>query len=111
MAGQFVHEFTDSNFKTEVLSADVPVVVDFWAEWCMPCRALAPTIDDIASTHQGKVKVGKLDIDKHQAVSVEYKITAIPTVLIFKGGQLRKKFVGMTSKGDIEKAITEVAAG
>ncbi len=109
MASQLVHEFTDSNFKTEVLSAATPVVVDFWAEWCMPCRMLAPTIDAIASDFNGRVKVGKLDIDKHQAVSVDYKITAIPTVLIFKGGELKKKFVGMTSKGDLEAALKELA--
>jgi len=109
MANQHVHEFTDANFQSEVLSASTPVVVDFWAEWCMPCRMLAPTIDAIATDFNGRVKVGKLDIDKHQDVSVNYKITAIPTVLIFKGGELKKKFVGMTSKGDLEAALNELA--
>lgn len=109
MASQHVHEFTDANFQSEVLSASTPVVVDFWAEWCMPCRMLAPTIDAIASDFNGRVKVGKLDIDKHQDVSVNYKITAIPTVLIFKDGELKKKFVGMTSKGDLEAALNELA--
>ena len=110
MASQNVHEFTDSNFKSEVLGSAQPVVVDFWAEWCMPCRMLAPTIDEIASIYNGKVKVGKVDVDKHQQVSVDYKITAIPTVLIFKGGELKKKFVGMTNKGDLQKALDELNA-
>jgi len=108
MASQTVHEFTDANFKDEVLGADTPVLVDFWAEWCQPCRLLAPTIDQIASEHEGKVKVGKVDIDNNQQTSVEYKITAIPTVLIFKGGEVQKKFVGMPNKGDIEAALSEL---
>jgi thioredoxin 1 len=109
MASQFVTEFTDDNFKDEVLSADKPVLVDFWAEWCQPCRLLSPTIDKIAESFGDKVKVGKVDIDNNQSVSVEYKITAIPTVLIFKGGEVQKKFVGMTSQGDLEDALNEIA--
>ena len=81
MASALVHEFNDGNFKAEVLDADRPVLVDFWAEWCMPCRMLAPTIDQIAGEFDGKVKVGKLDTDKNRDVSVEYRITAIPTVM------------------------------
>ena len=109
MASQFVTEFTDDNFKDEVLSADKPVLEDFWAEWCQPCRLLSPTIDKIAESFGDKVKVGKVDIDNNQSVSVEYKITAIPTVLIFKGGEVQKKFVGMTSQGDLEDALNEIA--
>ncbi len=109
MASEKVSEFTDANFKSEVLGSDLPVLVDFWAEWCQPCRLLAPTIDKIAEGYDGKVKVGKVDIDNNQSVSVEYKITAIPTVLIFKGGEVQKKFVGMTSQGDLEDALNEVA--
>lgn len=110
MANSNVLEFTDGNFQSEVLGSNIPVVVDFWAEWCMPCRMLAPTIDDIASTYQGKAKVGKLDVDKNQQTGMTYKITAIPTVLIFKGGELKKKFVGMTNKGDLQKALDEIGA-
>jgi thioredoxin 1 len=110
MAAENVKEFTDSNFSDEVLSSDQPVLVDFWAEWCQPCRLLAPTIDKIASSFDGKVKVGKLDIDSNQNTSVEYKVTAIPTVLIFKDGEVKKKFVGLTSEGDLEDALNELAA-
>ena len=109
MASEKVQEFTDTNFRDEVVNSDVPVLVDFWAEWCQPCRLLAPTIDEVADEFSGKVKVGKVDIDSNKDVSVEYKITAIPTVLIFKGGEIHKKFVGMTNKGDLQDALNEVA--
>jgi len=108
MASALVHEFSDGNFKAEVLESDRPVLVDFWAEWCMPCRMLAPTIDQIAGEFDGKVKVGKLDTDKNRDVSVEYKITAIPTVMLFKGGELKKKFVGLTNAGDLRNALNEL---
>ncbi|MEO1128619.1 MAG: thioredoxin [Planctomycetota bacterium] len=108
MASVHVQEFTDANFQDEVLGSDQPVLVDFWAEWCQPCRLLAPTIDKIASEFDGKVKVGKVDIDSNRQVSVEYKITAIPTILIFKGGEVQKKFVGMTNEGDIQTALNEL---
>ncbi len=105
MASDLVKEFTDDNFKSEVLSASQPVLVDFWAEWCMPCRMLAPTIDKIAAEFKDTVKVGKVDTDKARTVAVEYKITAIPTVMIFKGGELKKKFVGLTNEGDLQAAL------
>ena len=108
MASEKIKEFTDDNCKDQVIGSDVPVLVDFWAEWCQPCRLLAPTIDKIADSFDGKVMVGKVDIDNNQSVSVEYKITAIPTVLIFKGGEVQKKFVGMTSQGDLEDALNEI---
>lgn len=108
MAASNVHTFTDENFQNEVVSSSQPVLVDFWAEWCQPCRLLAPTIDKIASQFGGQVKVGKVDIDTNQNVSIEYKISAIPTVLIFKGGKVHKKFVGMTGQGDLEAALREV---
>jgi len=82
--------------------------VDFWAEWCQPCKMLAPTIEEIATQFSETVKVGKLDTDKNRDVSVEFKITAIPTVIIFKGGEVAKKFVGLTSKDDIEAALNEL---
>jgi thioredoxin 1 len=109
MASENVHEFTDGNFQDEVLNADMPVLVDFWAEWCMPCRMLAPTIDEIASEFDGKVKVGKVDTDSNRDVSVKYGITAIPTVLLFKDGEIAKKFVGLTKKNDFAAALNEVA--
>jgi thioredoxin 1 len=109
MASANVKEFTDSNFENEVLSAAEPVLVDFWAEWCMPCRILAPTIDDVADEHAGKVKVGKVDTDANRDISVKYGISAIPTVIIFKGGEVAKKFVGLTKKEDIDAALAELA--
>ena len=109
MASENVHEFTDANFQNEVLDSDQPVLVDFWAEWCMPCRMLAPTIDEIAGEFEGKVKVGKVDTDSNRDVSVKYGITAIPTVLLFKNGEIAKKFVGLTKKNDFAAALNEVA--
>lgn len=110
MAAENVHEFTDENFKSEVLEAGVPVLVDFWAEWCMPCRMLAPTIDQIAAEFAGKAKIGKVDTDKNRNISVDYKITAIPTIIIFKDGEVAKKFVGLTNKNDLHAALTELSA-
>ena len=108
MAGKNVHEFTDDNFASEVIKSDQPVLVDFWAEWCMPCRMLAPTIEEVAGEFAGKVKVGKVDTDKNQKISVDYRITAIPTVIIFQGGEVKKKFVGLTKKGDLQNALNEL---
>lgn len=108
MASDAVKEFTDANFDAEVVNADTPVVVDFWAEWCMPCRMLAPTIDEVATLFDGKVKVGKLDTDANREVSVKYGISAIPTVLVFKGGEIVKKFVGVTGKPEFEAALNEL---
>lgn len=108
MASENVQEFTTDNFQAEVLDAEQPVLVDFWAEWCMPCRMLAPTIEQIAEDFAGKVKVGKVDTDGNQAIGVQFEISAIPTVIIFKGGQIAKKFVGLTNKTDLETALNEM---
>lgn len=109
MASTNVQEFTDANFDQEVIGAGKPVLVDFWAEWCMPCRILAPTIDDVADAHAGKVKVGKVDTDANRDVSTKYGISAIPTVIIFSGGEIVKKFVGLTKKEDIDAALAEIS--
>ncbi|MHC5005366.1 MAG: thioredoxin [Planctomycetota bacterium] len=103
-----VVEFTDSNFETEVLKAEVPVLVDFWAEWCQPCRMLAPTIDEIAEAYDGKAKVGKLDTDANREISVQFGISAIPTVILFRGGEVQKKFVGLTKKEDFASALDDL---
>ena len=110
MASDKVHEFTDGNFEESVLKSDSPVLVDFWAEWCTPCKMLAPTIDQIAEQFEGKAKVGKVDTDSNRDISVKYGITAIPTLMIFKGGEVTKKFVGLAKKDDIVQAL-ESAAG
>lgn len=104
-----VHEFTDANFETEVLGSDKLVLVDFWAEWCMPCRILAPTIDEIADEYDGRIKVGKVDTDANRDISVKYGISAIPTVIMFKGGEVAKKFIGLTKKEDLAAAIGELS--
>ncbi|HEY2588511.1 MAG TPA: thioredoxin [Tepidisphaeraceae bacterium] len=108
MAGQNVVEITDQNFEQEVLKSDVPVLVDFWAEWCMPCRMLAPTIDKIARDYTGKVKVGKLDTDANREVAIKFSINSIPTVILFKDGQVHKKFVGLRPEKDFKEALDAV---
>jgi thioredoxin 1 len=110
MASANVFEFTDDNFQQEVLNAQVPVLVDFWAEWCMPCRMLTPTIEQIATEMNGKVKVGKLDVDAHRAVAAKYGIQAIPTVMIFHKGALHAKKTGLQSKADLVAAIQSAIA-
>lgn len=105
MAGENVVEFTDQNFEQEVINSETPVLVDFWAEWCMPCRMLAPTIEKIAKEYVGKVKVGKLDTDANRDVSIKYGISAIPTVILFKGGQVVQKFVGLRQEKDFKEAL------
>jgi len=110
MASSNVKEFTDANFEAEVLSSAEPVLVDFWAEWCMPCRNLAPIVDSVAEEFAGKAKVGKLDTDANHGVAVKYGITAIPTIIIFKGGQVAKRFVGFKKKDELTAALTEAGA-
>ena len=105
MASKNVVEFTDSNFESEVLQSDKPVLVDFWAEWCMPCRMLAPTIDKIAESYSEKVKVGKLDTDSNREIAIKYQISAIPTVILFKDGQVAQKFVGLKQEREFKEAI------
>ena len=100
-----VQEFTDQNFDSEVIKSDQPVLVDFWAEWCMPCRMLAPTIEKLADQYAGRVKVGKLDTDSNRDTSMKYGISAIPTVILFKNGQVAQKFVGLRQERDFKEAI------
>jgi thioredoxin 1 len=95
MASVNVIEFTDENFKVEVLEAQIPVLVDFWAEWCPPCRALSPTIDKLADAYAGKIKVGKVNTDSSRDVVSRYRINSIPTVLLFKAGQVVQTFPGL----------------
>ena len=108
MGSDAVIELTDANFESEVLQSDTPVLVDFWAEWCQPCRKLAPTIEEVAGAYLGKAKVGKLDTDSNREVSLKYDIRAIPTVLLFHKGEVAKTFVGFKSKEDFTVAIDEL---
>jgi thioredoxin 1 len=105
MASANVKEFNDANFDAEVLKSEQPVLVDFWAEWCQPCRMLAPTIEKLAGEYIGKVKVGKVDTDSNRDISLKYQINAIPTVILFKKGQIAQKFVGLRSEKDFKAAL------
>ena len=104
MAGN-VLEFTDSNFKTEVLESQEPVLVDFWAPWCGPCKMLTPVIEELAGDFQGKVRIGKLNTDDNPQVASSYGISAIPTVLLFKGGSIVDRFVGVTPKPKMSASL------
>ena len=105
MTGGNTLTFTDSSFDQDVLRSDVPVLVDFWAEWCGPCRMMAPTIDLVANTYAGKLKVGKLDVDSNGGTAMRYNIRGIPTLLLFKGGQVVEQRVGAVGKSEVEKMI------
>ena len=106
--GQHTIEFSDSNFEEEVLNATDGVLVDFWAPWCGPCRQIAPLIDQLAEQFSGSVKVGKLNIDENPSVTGQYGIQSIPTLLLFKGGEVVERFVGMPPKAKLEQALTQV---
>jgi len=105
MAGKNVHTFDEKNFDAEVLKADVPVLVDFTATWCGPCKALAPIVEKLADEFEGKVKVGKLDIDEARAIATQYKIRSVPTVMVFRGGQKAGEHVGLTNRDKLVKLL------
>ena len=106
MAGANTLTFTDSGFDADVLKSDVPVLVDFWAEWCGPCRMMAPTIDAVADEYAGKVKVGKLDVDSNGQTAMRYNIRGIPTLLVFKQGQVVEQKVGAVGKADVVRMLS-----
>ena len=103
-------EVTDTDFDQQVLKAAKPVLVDFWAPWCGPCRMLAPVVEELAKEYTGKVRVGKLNTDDHPNVPSRYKIAAIPTLLFFKGGKVVEQLVGVHSKSDIKKTLDTLVA-
>ncbi len=107
MASDAVIEFTDDNFEAEVVKSDKPVLVDFWAEWCMPCRMLTPIIEELAKEFEDKAKIGKLDTDANRDTAIKFGISAVPTILLFKGGEVVKKFVGVTPKQEFEAELTK----
>jgi thioredoxin 1 len=108
MAGANTKQFTEDNFEQEVLRSSEPVLVDFWAEWCMPCKALGPTIDELATEYAGKVKVGKVNTDENQSLSARFGISAIPTVILFQNGDIKERFVGLRSKRDFKSSLDQV---
>ena len=109
MSDEAVLELTDANFDEQVMQSDVPVLVDFWAEWCMPCRMVAPTVEELAKEYAGKVKVGKLDTDANREVAVKFGITAIPTIILFNAGEVTRKFVGVTTKQQFVEELDKVS--
>jgi len=100
-------EVTDGNFEQTVLKSDQPVLVDFWATWCSPCKALSPVVDQIATAYAGKVKVGKMDIDSNPSTPQRYGVRGIPTLLVFKNGQVQEQIVGLVKFDVIEKALNK----
>ncbi len=105
MAGQNIATFTDASFDQEVLRSEVPVLVDFWAEWCGPCRMMAPTIDAVAKDYAGRLKVGKVDVDANGDTAMRYNIRGIPTLLLFKGGRVVDQRVGAIGRSEVQKML------
>jgi thioredoxin 1 len=98
-------EITDQNFETEVIKSDKPVLIDFWAVWCGPCKLIAPIVEELANEYDGKVKIGKLDVDSNQQTSIKYGVRSIPTLLLFKDGNLKDTIIGAVPKSKIVEKI------
>lgn len=105
MAGVHTQTFTDANFDSEVVNSTTPVLVDFWAEWCGPCRTVAPAIDALAEEYSGRVKVGKVDVDNNGNTAARFQIRSIPSLLVFKGGQVVDSRLGAVGKSELQKML------
>ena len=110
MSSNNIIALTQENFPDEVLKSSTPVLVDFWAEWCGPCKMIAPVLDELAGEYQGKAKIGKVNIDEHQGLAAQFGVRAIPTLLIIKNGQVAEQMVGAKSKRDLKASLDKAIA-
>jgi thioredoxin 1 len=101
-------EITDDNFEAEVVKSDKPVLIDFWAVWCGPCKLIAPIVEELAAEYDGKIKIGKLDVDNNQQTSIKFGVRSIPTLLLFKNGQLKDTIIGAVPKKNIVEKLNSV---
>ena len=110
MASPLIVTLTQDNFEKEALQSTTPVLVDFWAEWCGPCKMIAPVLDELATEYQGKVKIGKVNVDDYQKLAAQYGIRSIPTLLVLKNGQVAEQMIGAKSKRDLKASLDRAAA-
>ncbi len=110
MASPLIVTLTQDNFEKEALQSTTPVLVDFWAEWCGPCKMIAPVLDELATEYQGKVKIGKVNVDEHQGLAAQYGVRSIPTLLVLKNGQISEQMVGAKSKSALKTSLDRAVA-
>ena len=110
MASPLIVTLTQDNFEKEALQSTTPILVDFWAEWCGPCKQIAPVLNELADEYQGKVKIGKVNVDEHQNLAAQFGVRSIPTLLFIKNGQVAEQMVGARSKRDLKASLDRVAA-